>query len=342
MVTSTVTKSRLRAVLSFLFILLLSASAFGQGGKQPPPPDNPGKGGTIWGFEVDASFRATFIPSFWTPSTAYDPDYNPVYYPNLTTFGTDWRALLTYNAAAHTFSPSTPGDLRTVGKVDGNWGNKAVKGEVISFSGTSNKNDDNIGLGQDPYLLELGGTGPQKNDITNTFLHSRDYFDSTVLVYAVETRATNGASFLDFEYNQAGVRFDTLANGKFNLIGKGLFGGRTPGDFLLIVDYVGGHTPIVSARVWLSSAQWSDSIGIDVLRAFIAANVFDVAALDSANKSSYTDAGGPSAICKALQMVEGAVNLTYLQAIDTNFAKLNLCSPNATVTVKTRSSPSFT
>ena len=180
--------------------------------------------------------------------------------------------------------------------MDGNWGNGngiASLMERDKFSGTSNKNDDRIGFvstplfdpmeSNQPWTWEAGDGGPQKNDITNTYFHSRTIFnpypvdvdnpdpltqpgarDETWLFLATETRATNGDQHVDFEYNAAGIKMfdqgddestavevDSCVDDEGVLVGLGSVGGREINDFIVSMDYAqGGTNPIATLRRW--------------------------------------------------------------------------------------------
>jgi hypothetical protein len=292
-----------------------------------------GTGSTVVGFEVDASFKSGQIPSFWKTTA-----------PNQTYFGgvgDDWSKGPTGNAVLkQSGGVSVPGlttDRTALWQVDGNWGTNVPPDNSV-FGGTSNKNGDLIGAGQSPYLLDVGSGGPQKNDITNVFLHTRrnSANNNLWLFVGAETRSINGSSYLDFEYNQAGVTTLVDADGKRRMIGQGAVGGRTVDDILLVINYTqGGKTPIVGIRKWLANSTWSAELVLPAGAAFMTTNTLDVDAV--APLASYTGDGTPSNTSIAFQVVEGALNISSL-----GLAGLEACSPNATVTVKTRSSASYT
>lgn len=298
---------------------------------QSAPPD-PGVGGTMTNFEIDADFRSGFIPPFWNSG-----NYTP---PGLVT-GDDWSKGSTGNAVLkQSGGVSVPGitaDGSAIWQVDGNWGNKSQVAERLTFAGQSNKNGDPIGPGMKPYSLQVGGSGPQKNDITNTFLYSRNATNGHLwLFFAAETRSVDGSSYLDFEYNQYGV--STTGNkltGPANDATKRIVNGRTTDDFILVINYTGGgNRPIVGVRKWLSTGQWSEELPVSALGAFVTTNTQNVAAV--APNMSFAGNGAYSNITGALQLVEGGIDITALNL------QLDQCTPEATVTVKTRSSPSFT
>ncbi|GAB3303151.1 T9SS type A sorting domain-containing protein [Hymenobacter tenuis] len=293
----------------------------------PAIAQDPGKGGTQAGFEVDADFKSGFIPGFWS---------NANYSPSITTLGDDWSKGTTGNAvllqSGGISIPGVTANGRSLWQVDGNWGNLSPIAEQSVFAGSSNKNGDAIGSNQSPYTIGTGSGGPQKNDITNTFLHSREVGGKLWLFFAAETRSVNGASYLDFEYNQAGAK--VIGS---NLVGQGLVNGRTVNDFLLVVNYTGGgNRPIIGVRTWLANGTWSAEKSVSTLGAFITTNTANVGPV--APNKSFTGDGAYTNVTGALQMVEGGINITDIEGLST----LNQCTPAATITVKTRSSPSYT
>ena len=313
----------LKKVVSFWSAMLVlmfaqvfnSAVVFGQG-----------TGSTVAGFEVDASFKSGFIPPFWKTSP---PNQN--YTGGL---GDDWSKGTTGNAVLKQLGgvsvPGLTADRSAIWQIDGNWGTN-VPPDMSVFGGGSNKNGDLIGVGQEPYAISTGSGGPQKNDITNVMLHTRRSGDNLWLFFAAETRSINGSSYLDFEYNQAGVTTD---GGQ--MIGLGPVGGRTVNDILMVVNYTqGGKTPIVGVRKWQADGTWSEELPLTPGTNFMTTNTQAVDAV--APNASYLGDGTPANSSLAFQVVEGALNVSSL-----NLEGLDQCTPNATVTVKTRSSASYT
>lgn len=315
------------SVIPIMMVFFISTEVSAQS-----TPPSPGVGGTQAGFEVDASFRSGYIPPFWN-STNYTP-------PGLPT-GDDWSQGPGHNAVLKQVGgisvPGATADGSALWQVDGNWGNKSALPEMLTFSGQSNKNGDAISPTKKPYSLQPGGSGPQKNDITNTYLHSRTATDGHIwLFFGAETRSVDGSSYLDFEYNQAGV--STAGNqltGPADNAAERLINGRTIDDFILVVNYTGGgNRPVVGVRKWLSNGTWSEELAVGALGAFMTTNIEDVAAV--APNKAFAGNGAYSNITGALQLVEGGIDITALNL------NLDQCTPEATVTVKTRSSPSFT
>ncbi|MFD3002874.1 T9SS type A sorting domain-containing protein [Pontibacter toksunensis] len=314
-----------QAMVALAVFLLMGTAASAQ---------DPGKGGTVANFEVDSDFQSGFIPAWWNTSN----------YSNRASFGDDWSKGLTGTGNAvlkqegGVSIPGTTADLRSLWQVDGNWGNQSAVAEVASFSGNSNKNGDNIAPGQKPYTIQLGGSGPQKNDITNTYLHSRDVSGATWLFFGAETRSTNGNSYLDFEYNQNGVEIvGSQLVGKANDPANNIINGRTVNDFLLVVNYTGGgNRPVVGVRKWLASGTWSAELPVSSLGAYVTTNTGSIDPV--APNRAFTGEGAYANTVMALQFVEGGINISAIP----DLADLDRCNPLATVTVKTRSSSSYT
>lgn len=268
---------------------------------QSTPPD-PGVGGTVYegsttfGVEIDADFHSGNIPSWWT-SPLYSAQYT-----NPGTFGDDWSGdnpVLKQEGGVSVVGKTADG--KSLWLQDGNWGNRSEVPELSAFGGTSNKNGQLID--SDPYTVQTGGSGPQKNDITDLFLHTRIVDGHTIIFFGAGTRATNGASYLDFEYNQAGV---TVAGGY--MTGNGLVGGRTPGDFVLVVNYTGGgNRPIVGYRVWLPSAQWSEETLVSGSNGYVTTNIASIDPV-APNKGIASD-GSYADVTGAFQFVEGGVDI---------------------------------
>ena len=106
-------------------------------------------------------------------------------------------------------NPAVDGDgvpFRASRQIDPNWGNQGDGIDFTLFAG-SNKNSHLIGVTDSPWGWDVGTGGPQKNDITNAYFHTRvdpATGDRWVFV-AADTRSTNGDSHVDFEFNQAGI-----------------------------------------------------------------------------------------------------------------------------------------
>lgn len=215
---------------------------------------------------------------------------------------------------------------------DPNWGNQGDGVDSVFASG--NKNSDLIGVGDSPWTWDMGGGGPQKNDITNTYFHTRvDPITGDRWVFvAAETRSINGDSHVDFEFNQAGVAQVGTTGGQ--LVGLGPDGGRTVNDFLITIDFEkGGENPVATVRFWNGSSFELASLPGAV---FSATNFVDIPHGSEGTWKHFTDDGAETDVLTRLQLVEGGANLTAL-GID-----VDPCSTDATFMVKTRSSSSWT
>ncbi len=218
-------------------------------------------------------------------------------------------------------------------QVDPNWGNQGHGVDTSVFAG-SNKNHDLIGSSDSPWGWDIGGGGPQKNDITNAYFHTRaDPITGDRWVFvAAETRSINGDSHADFEFNQAGVV--VLGETSGQIVGLGPDGGRTVNDFLISVDFEqGGEMPVASVRVWNGTTFELVSLPDAV---FSAANLVNIAHGSAGSWKHFTDDGAETDVLTRLQLVEAGVNLTALGIL------VNPCNTNSTFMVKTRSSSSWT
>jgi len=224
--------------------------------------------------------------------------------------------------------------FRAARLLDENWGNEGDGFDSTVFAG-NNKNNDWIGADQSPWSWEGGGSGgPQKNDVTNAYIHTRiDPLTGDRWVFVgAETRSTSGDSHVDFEFNQAGIAVVGQTSGK--LVGLGPAGGRTVGDLLISVDFTqGGRAPVASARIWDGSAYQLAPIPADT---YSATNLADIAHGALGAWKHFTSDGAESDVLLQRQLVEAGVNLTALGI------GYDVCAPDATFTAKTRSSSSFT
>ena len=222
---------------------------------------------------------------------------------------------------------------RAYRQIDGNWGNQGDGLDMTLFAG-SNKNLHLIGVNDSPWEWDAGAGGPQKNDITSAYFHTRvDPVTGDRWVFvAAETRSINGDSHIDFEFNQAGVL--QTGDDEGQLIGLGLDGGRTINDFLVSVDFEqGGDDPIATIRYW-------DGVAFQLVSypgaIFSATNFIDIAHGAGGSWKHYTADGAETNVLTHLQFVEAGVNLTAL-AIG-----VDPCSTDSTFMAKTRSSASWT
>ncbi len=242
----------------------------------------------------------------------------------------------------------TPSILPSVSFRDANWA--ASASDPTSFAGSSNKNSDYIGATQSPWSTSPG-SGPQKNDFTDIYVTSRIEFvpgppatTNVWLIVGGTTRAVNGDSHVDFEFNRAGVTL--VPNKPDHLVGQGPYGGRSIGDVIVSVDYgTGGTSPSISIRRWQEvvpatvppSYTWVDVTPASAGTHYMAVDNVGVPTgpWGGIAPDGSSIAAGSNMV--ALQFFEGAVNLTAAGVVPTD-----LCSAVSTMTVKSRSSTSFT
>ena len=113
----------------------------------------------VAGFEIDADYP-------WDAN-----DYNCT--TDAVTNGTDdWDTALNLGitCGTTTYNDPDPNIGQATWQLDARW-NGSNK-DPSSFGGGSNKNDDLIGPGQSVWTT-TNGSGPQKNDLTNIFFHTR-------------------------------------------------------------------------------------------------------------------------------------------------------------------------
>jgi hypothetical protein len=237
----------------------------------------------------------------------------------------------------------TPTVLPSISFRDDHWAGNAV--DPTSFAGTSNKNNDYIGAGQSPWST-APGSGPQKNDFTDIYVTSRlEQVAGSTNVWVIvggTTRAVNGDSHVDFEFNRAGV---ALVPGKpAHLVGNGPVGGRLIGDIILSFDYsTGGTNPTISLRRWQESPPSSGLYAFVDITPISAGSHFAAVDTDGSPTGPWggiaPDGSGIPAGSDMvpLQFFEGAVNLTAAGIVPSD-----LCSAVSTMTVKSRTSDSFT
>jgi hypothetical protein len=249
---------------------------------------------------------------------------------------------------------------------DDNWGNKGDRRDRTQFDGMSNKNNDDIAQGESVWKWNGTGKGPQKNDITNSYFHTRRDGDDLWVFLGAETRATNGDSHVDFEFNQAGVFIcpedptDVLAdcvndtsvesflasNSDGVIIGLGDAAGRTVGDFVISIDFVqGGATPVANFRQWVETApgefefmQFDSDCEVLVT----ATNMGPVThpkftGTVQTGWDHFEGDGTPTETITELQFVEVGFCLNCMAS-----EEIDVCATNSTFQVKTRSSQSFT
>ncbi|HEX7879823.1 MAG TPA: hypothetical protein VF720_10460, partial [Candidatus Eisenbacteria bacterium] len=216
---------------------------------------------------------------------------------------------------------------------DEHWAGNSVDPDV--FGGHENKNNDDISAGGLPWQWG-SGSGPQKNDITDVYAYSRFVGSDLWLYLGVTTRANNGASHLDFEFNQQGFSKTGTTSGL--ITGLGPNAGRTADvDFIVSVDFEGGgDVPVASFRKWQASGTGFEYLveTPDPGNVYICTNDTDI----PAPPWGAVDPGGDdSDVLEAYQFVEIALNLTDLDVDPSVF-----CSDVSTLLFKSRSAPSFT
>jgi hypothetical protein len=171
------------------------------------------------------------------------------------------------------------------------------------------------------------GSVPPKNDIQNGLIHfSTDGLGNSWISIAGDRRATNGTSYIDFEFLQN--RLTTNGDGTFTSLGPD--GGRTVGDLLLTIELTkGGDLAEFFAQQWMSDGAGGYtyvSIPFPVGGAFVAASA------DSQVVTTY-DAFG-SNVYGVNQFGEAAVNMNAL------LPSFGECFGVATLFVRTKSSAS--
>ncbi|UCE01824.1 MAG: hypothetical protein JSW67_11205 [Candidatus Latescibacterota bacterium] len=294
----------LSALLSSLFIVVLAAPAASQ--------PQPGLAAGI--FEIDGNLVSSdpsridwFGGGFGSPAGVIDPD---------SCAGSVMHLLDFPDAAFYRDDHWTGSESDT------------------SFAGSRNKNNDCIDV--DPWVIG-SGSGPAKNDITESY--SASYIDPATgenwLLLAFATRATNGASEIDFEFNAAGLNLDPATS---QISGNGPDCGRTVGDFIVSINFVsGGSTPQPEVRRWDGTAY----VPIDTTPAPGEPPHFLIAVNDG-SVSAPCGAISPDGIVvpeyEALQFAEIAVNLTGVGVDLSDFCG----KPRSTLSFKTRASDSFT
>jgi hypothetical protein len=271
--------------------------------------------------------------------------------PLCTSPGIDWRSVLKQTTPPSIYA--IPGESNVPNEnavwiVDGNSGSGVIASnrEEETFAGTSNKNGDFIASGQNPYSIDTSNpSAPQKNDLTNIYVRSKVVDNKTWLFMGAETRSVDGTSYLDFEYNQAGlIKTSSQILGPTSLQstgGRTARNGSVAGDLLFVVDFSkGGNTPIPLVFEWKQVTKGNKTtyawvnVPIPTGLAYIVTNGNNV---DPAGQNTaFAGDGSASNITMALQFVEMGVNLTDL------FGTFNPCSPDATMMVKTRTSSSYT
>ena len=340
--TNTVVHSLKKALWRKLLVISTTILLFNNIGlaQNPMPIGQSGKAGD---FEIDGDFISNNCP---VPSKC-------------AATGIDWRAVLRQVDLSDPTKLVEPGISNVAGEnakwiVDGNSGSGVSIGnkEVETFAGTSNKNGDFITLatGASPYSIDTSNpSAPQKNDLTNIYVRSKDVSGQIWLHMGAETRSVDGTSYLDFEYNQAGIT--KSATQMYGPISLASTGGRTPrntsvtpalaGDMLFVVDFSkGGGVPIPKVFEWRAIIKANKStygwveVPIPAGQAYIVTNGNNVD--PAGNNTAFAGDGSASNTTLALQFVEMGINISAL------FGNFDQCAPEATMLVKTRTSSSYT
>jgi len=220
-----------------------------------------------------------------------------------------------------------PARLPALFQRDEHWAGNAA--DPTHFSGMSNKNNDNIASGVEPYSWG-SGSGPQKNDITEVYVHARtDISGDLWLILGAATRSSNGDEHIDFEFNRAGIQKTGTTSGQ--LVGLGPNNGRTIDDIIVSVDFtIGGTNPIAEVRLWNGTEYVLPSVAPPVFAATNFANTPAPCGATAPNGDAATE-------YIPQQWAEAAINISAV-----GIPLSTLCNAASTVTVKTRSSQSFT
>ncbi len=201
------------------------------------------------------------------------------------------------------------------------------------FAATSNTNQDWIGDGENPWLWQ-GGVTPPVYDISEVYLHSRtDGVSGHVWLILGVARRSQAIAYIDFEYNVAGIQ--QAAEGY--LIGQGPDHGRTTGrDFVVSIDSMGqGDEACVSLGRWIGTAF--EQVAIPAGAAYGAVNAVTVPV--PGDVIAPTTAYAVAREYAFHQFAEVALDLTSAMP---DLALSDLCGPDATMMVRTRSARSFT
>jgi hypothetical protein len=216
---------------------------------------------------------------------------------------------------------------------DAEWAGNAV--DPDAFTSTKDKNNDDISPSGSPWNWGPG-SGPSKNDITDVLASAKMIEGDIWLFLGACTRATNGASHIDFEFNQQG--FTKLGTTSGTIVGNGPDAGRTAGvDFIVSVDFEGGgDIPVATFRTWQAIPG-----GFAYLEVPPVANAVYVCTNDATIPAppwgAISPKGDETDQVIPYQFVEIALNLSALQIDPSVF-----CTDVSTILFKTRSAPSFT
>ncbi len=199
--------------------------------------------GNAAGFEIDGNLKCSDVVTGVTPGEDWFANTSPA-----CSFG----VIL----GSPTCAPN-PARLPALFQRDPHWAGNAV--DPDHFAGMSNKNNDNIAAGVEPW--EWGpGSGPQKNDITEVYAHARTAISGDLwLIIGASTRSSNGDEHIDFEFNRAGLSKTGTTSGQ--IIGLGPNNGRSIGDLVVSIDFtIGGSNPTATIREW-NGTEYVDPVG---------------------------------------------------------------------------------
>lgn len=94
------------------------------------------------------------------------------------------------------------------------------------------------------------GSAGNKEDVNNALIHvAKDAAGNTWVLLGGDRLSQNGTSYIDFEFLQQTMTIQ--AGGSFSTLASNATGGRTPGDFLVTMEYVnGGSVPNIFYYKW--------------------------------------------------------------------------------------------
>ena len=211
--------------------------------------------------------------------------------------------------------------------------------DTTSFTKGSSKNDAPISNWQ-----WSTGSSPGKDDIANFYTYGTLNANNELLIYAgIERLAASGDSHVDFEFNQSALALDKPppcgsdgSAGPTDGAPCEFTGARTPGDILVVMDFLrGGSLGFVELRRW-DGASWilADSVGgegcdgADNLCSFN-----NGIAIDGGPWKNYDEKGNVVTMLQKNAFTEVGLNVTRLLGSTPCFVS---------VTTKSRTSSSFT
>jgi hypothetical protein len=177
-------------------------------------------------------------------------------------------------------------------------------------------------------------SAPQKNDINNAFVHfarepNGNGGGDLWVIMAGDRKATNGTSYIDFEFLQNGL--EKNPDGTFTSFGP--HGGRTIGDFVFSIEYSnGGDQPNILSYRWAAVGAGYSYVLFDLPEGtgFAATNIEGPVEAPHGAFGSFT--------YEQFAFAEAAVNITkLLEAYE-----FDPCIGLSTVFVKTKASDALT